>query len=173
MSDVEPGDGPQRRRLPLLLPVLIVGLAGYTIFRLSQLEDHLPYNPGPAYPVTTVLLNNGRPDPEAMRTAFLSKRSVRTTTSGPPVISCWPLAGIERERALRVLAEMREAQPGPLCAALSIAVENGEVFVLEQDVFPADAGPRWRYWTHELFRHNDRRRLLVVPVDLHDYPQAR
>ena len=173
MSDVEPGDSQQRRRLPLLLPVLIVGLASYTIFRLSHLTDNLPYNPGPAYPVTTVLLNEGRPDLEAMRTAFLSKRSVRTAPSGPPAISCWPLAGIERERALLVLAEMREARPDPLCAALSATVEKGDVFVLEQDVFAGAGGPRWRYWTHELFRHNHRRRLLVVPVDLHDYPQAR
>ena len=173
MSDAEPGENAQRRRLPVLLPVLVVGLVGYTIFRLSHLSDHLPYNPGPAYPVTTLPASDGQPDLAAMRTAFLARRSVRLSQSGSPTLSCWPLAGIERERALRVLAEMRGERPSPLCSALAAAIESDEVFVIERDVFPAAAGPRWRYWTHELFRHNDRRRLLVVPVDLHDYPQAR
>jgi hypothetical protein len=163
-----------RRRFPMFALVILAGaLISYTVVRLQGLSDRLPYDPGPPLPIAEVEPGNVLETLGRLRATFLDGRSARIPGDGVELHECWPLAGIEYERALRVLASMREQQPGPLCDALTALVEQRRAFVLEREVFPLTTGEHWRYWTHELFARQDRRRLLVVPIDLREFPQAR
>ncbi|MEC8653382.1 MAG: hypothetical protein VXY92_12560 [Planctomycetota bacterium] len=168
------GEGPARRRsLPWLPAILAVALVSYTVVRLRNLSENLPYDPGPAHATTNVAPRDAGEPLDELRRTFLSGRSARVLDDPPRLYECWPLAGIERERALRVLQTMRAEQPGPLVDALDALVARRGVFVLEAEIFPRESGERWRDWSVELFQHAGRRRLLVAPIDLTEFPAAR
>ena len=161
-----------RRRFPVFALVILAGaLASYTVVRLQGLSGRLPYDPGPPHPTVELHSDDAVEALDQLRTAFLDGRSARTADGR--LYECWPLAGLEYERALRVLASSELGEPAPLRAALRALVERRRAFVLEHEVFPPTAGKRWRYWTHELFEKGGRRRLLTAPIDLEEYPQAR
>ena len=83
------------------------------------------------------------------------------------------LTSAGRAKTNKEWASMKEKEPGPLCDALTTLVEQRRAFVLEREVFPLNTGENWRYWTYELFATDGRRRILVVPVDLREFPQVR
>ena len=89
-----------RRGLPWVAVILAGGLISYTVSRLSHLSDHRPYDPGPAYPIVDVAAEDATSELDALRQAFLDRRSVRREGEAERTLSCWPLDGIERERAL-------------------------------------------------------------------------
>jgi len=167
------GGAAPRRPLPWIPVLLAAALVSYTVVRLQGIGDSLPYDPGPALPTVDVASGSVTETLDRLRDAFLGKRSARVVGAEPRRFACWPLAGIERERALRVLSAMSAQQPGPVCDAVSALVATDEVFVLEQEVFPRTQDERWRYWTRELFAKGGRRRLLVAPIELSRFPEAR
>lgn len=166
-------DAPTRRPLPWVPVLLVTALVSYTVVRLQGLGDGLPYDPGPPLPTVDVQAGAVGETLDRLRQAFLDGRSARVIGEPTRQYPCWPLAGIERERALRVLAAMRAQQPGPLCDAVTAGIEAGDAFVLEEELFSARAADDWRDWSHELFHQGGRRRLLVVPIDLRRHPRAR
>ncbi len=173
-SNAAPSPGaPTRRPLPWMPVLLVTALVSYTVVRLQGLGDGLPYDPGPPLPIVEVKAGAVDETLDRLRQTFLEGRSARVIGEPQQRYACWPLAGIERERALRVLVAMRAQQPGPLCDAVTAGVEAEDAFVLEEELFPAHPADGWRYWSHELFHQGGRRRLLVVPIDLRRHPQAR
>jgi len=168
----QPGKG--RRGFPTFAVVILAGaLISYTVVRLQGMSGRLPYDPGPPHPTVQVATGSVVETLSRLRATFLDGRSAQLTGSAGQLHECWPLAGIEYERALRVLESMKAEAPGPLCDALTALVGQRRVFELEREVFPQEPGERWRYWTYELFEQAGRRRLLTVPIDLEEYPQAR
>ena len=161
------------RRVPWFPLILAVSLISYTAARMSGLDDRLPYEPGPALAQENVA--PGTPDQtlDRLREAFLRGRSACLLTQPPRLHECWPLAGIEFERALRVSASMQQQRPSPLHDAVCELIEKRRAFVLEEDLFGDNSTHPWRYWTYELFHQGGRRRLLVVPIDLAAFPRAR
>ncbi len=172
MSDESATPHDRGRRLRLMPVVLVVALVSYTVFRLQHLSQNLPYEPGPPLPVTTVTETGGAPLAAELREAFLAKRSAAMPGEAGARYACWPLAGIERERARRFVTALRTEQPGPLTDALGELVEADEAFVLEAEPLP-DEADGWRYWRKELFAVRERRRVLFVPVDTARFPGAR
>ena len=173
MSEL-PQTGGSRRRFPVFAVVILAGaLISYTVVRLQGMAGKLPYDPGPPQATIEIAAGNVMETLERLRISFLDGRSARVAGDGGELHECWPLAGIEYERALRILASMKEKEPGPLCDALTTLVEQRRAFVLEREVFPLNTGENWRYWTYELFATDGRRRILVVPVDLREFPQVR
>ncbi|MGC6488096.1 MAG: hypothetical protein ACON4Z_10650 [Planctomycetota bacterium] len=173
MSAAAP-NAPSRRRFPVFALVLLASaLISYTVVRLQGVAGRLPYDPGPPQPTVEVVAGDAAQTLDRLRATFLDGRSARVLGDDGALYESWPLAGIEYERALRVLGSMRERAPGPLCDALRGLVEQRRAFVLEREVFPPRADGDWRDWTCELFAAGGRRRLLVVPVDLRAFPGAR
>lgn len=173
MSEL-PQTGGSRRRFPVFAAVILAGaLISYTVVRLQGMAGKLPYDPGPPQATIEVAAGSVMETLERLRVSFLDGRSARVTGDGGELHECWPLAGIEYERALRILESMNVKDPGPLCEALTSLVEQRRAFVLEREVFPLNTGENWRYWSYELFHKGERRRILVVPIDLREFPEAR
>ncbi len=152
--------------------ILLVALASYTVFRLQHLATNLPYEPGPPLPFTEVAAAGDADLATRLRQVFLDGRSANVLGEPGVRYECWPLAGLERERARRMLDELRAREPGALVEALRELVEGERAFVLEAEPLPQSADG-WRYWRAELFAVRDRRRVLFVPIDAARFPDAR
>ena len=164
----------QKRRVPWFAAILVVLLVSYTVVRLRDAADNLPYDPGDPWPVVEV------DDDAGLRTALLDRKSARI---GDRTIEAWPLRGIERERAIRRLDEAlaaadearRDRDACRRLARLTAAralVEQDRAFVLEAPLALAD-DLRWRYWSEPLFEKDGRRRLLQVAIDKDEFPYLR
>jgi len=180
----------KRRRVPWFGAILVVLLVSYTIARLRGAADSLPYDPGDPYPVVDVDATDDAQRSQRIAATLLDRKSVRLRGAGEDgadlTVSAWPLRGIEYERALRVLGELRDelaaiprdnrtpSDSSKLAqvAAAQTLVEQDRVFVLEQPA-PLTGGDRWHYWDLRLFEKGGRRRFLYAPIDKDEFPFVR
>lgn len=167
----------QTKRVPWFAAVLVVLLVSYTIVRLQDAAQNLPYDPGDPWPVVEVA------DDDGLRAALLDRKSARI---GDRTIEAWPLRGIERERALLRLREARQrlddvprgarVQDDNLrrarLAAVEQLIEQDLVFVVELPL-PLVDDRRWHYYDVLLFEKAERRRWLYAPVDRDAFDDLR
>ena len=175
--------------MPLLAGVAAIMIVSYTVFRLQYAANNLPYDPGQALPAVEVAPAPSETLPERLRSTFVQRHSARiTTTSGEAdVREAWPLYGLERERAIRLLDEQIQAahklppadRNRETCEHLATVVAARELigsenaFVVEQELMALPQGGDWLYWTSPLFETKGRRRILYVAIDLTQFAFVR
>ena len=183
--------------MPLLAAIAAVMVVSYTIFRLNYAANHLPYDPGDAYPTVEVAPDQSGSVESRVREAFLSKHSVLLVGNQPeasqdaPAKSAlrqaWPLRGLERERALLSLKQLiadayghLQEQPSTAncerlaaCVAAGKLVERDRVFVVEGVVPELRSNGGWHDWNLALFETKDRVRVMYAPIEAQAFDFVR
>ena len=174
--------------MPLIAAIAAVMIVSYTVFRLQYAANNLPYDPGLPHPTVDVAAEPAATLTERLRSAFASRHSARVTTASGSADTreAWPLFGLERERAIRLLDEQIQAgrrrpieqRTADTCQHLATVVaarkslDEAHAFVVEAPLKPLPEQGSWRYWSTLLFEKNARQRILYVAIDLTQFPVA-
>ena len=175
--------------MPLVAGIAAIMVVSYTVWRLQYAANNLPYDPGRPFAVIDVSAEPPETLAARLRNAFLSQHSARlTTTTGEPTThEAWPLFGLERERAIRLLDERigaarrlpPEQRNSDTCQHLAKIVAarkligTDNAFVVEHELETLSDQGNWQYWHTLLFEKKDRRRILYVAIDLTQFAFVR
>ena len=180
--------------MPLLAAIAAIMVVSYTIFRLNYAANHLPYDPGDAFPTLEVAAEPSGSVEARMREAFLSKHSAvlignsgQTTPTKSALRQAWPLRGLERERALISLKQLIADAYGHLqeqpttancerlaaCVAANQLVEQDRVFVVDGIVPELRSNGGWHDWNLALFETKDRVRVMYAPIQQQEFDFVR